>query len=129
MLEVSDCLELLVIKLKSEGSPLGSYKTILVAECLGPPKRTSPTFNSLYLARILGDYLTFSYKICSFKSFIFEKNSLCILGGCATIPESDLEERPALQEPTTFTNHRHLRKQKTKPGKRKKNVYTAHVFR
>ncbi|XP_054847045.1 protein PTHB1 [Eublepharis macularius] len=37
-------------------------------------------------------------------------------GGCTTIPESDLEERPASQDSTMmFTNHRHLTKQKTKP--------------
>ncbi|XP_042330198.1 protein PTHB1 isoform X2 [Sceloporus undulatus] len=37
-------------------------------------------------------------------------------GGCSTIPESDLEERPASQDsPGMFTNHRHLMKQKTKP--------------
>ncbi|XP_060637613.2 protein PTHB1 isoform X2 [Anolis sagrei] len=36
-------------------------------------------------------------------------------GGCATILESDLEERSASQDsPAMFTNHRHLMKQKTK---------------
>ncbi|XP_053117587.1 protein PTHB1 isoform X2 [Hemicordylus capensis] len=44
------------------------------------------------------------------------QQNVILPGGCATIPESDQEERPASEDSTTvFTNHRHLHKQKTKP--------------
>lgn len=44
-----------------------------------------------------------------------------LLGGCSTIPESDLEERVVVPGSTaTFTNHKHAAKQKSKPGKKRK---------
>lgn len=40
------------------------------------------------------------------------------LGGCTTIPESDLEERPVIPGYTAnFPSHRQVSKQKSKPGK------------
>ncbi|XP_019393982.1 PREDICTED: protein PTHB1 isoform X2 [Crocodylus porosus] len=44
------------------------------------------------------------------------QQAIIMPGGCTTIPESDLEERTAVQDPTPiFTDHKHLTKQKSKP--------------
>lgn len=51
--------------------------------------------------------------------------ALCVfhfqLGGCATIPESDLEERTIIPGSTAmFASHEETTKQKFKPGKKRK---------
>lgn len=44
-----------------------------------------------------------------------------LIGGCATIPESDLEERTAIPGSTAmFVTHGETTKQKSKPGKKRK---------
>lgn len=44
-----------------------------------------------------------------------------LLGGCATIPESDLEERAVVPGSTAvFSSHKHTAKQKSSPGKKRK---------
>ncbi|XP_025056350.1 protein PTHB1 isoform X2 [Alligator sinensis] len=46
------------------------------------------------------------------------QQAIIMPGGCTAIPESDLEERTAVQDPTPiFTDHKHLTKQKSKPDK------------
>ncbi|KYO43240.1 protein PTHB1 isoform A [Alligator mississippiensis] len=44
------------------------------------------------------------------------QQAIIMPGGCTAIPESDLEERTAVQDPTPIlTDHKHLTKQKSKP--------------
>lgn len=42
------------------------------------------------------------------------------LGGCATIPESDLEERTVIPGSTTFSSNEQITKQKSTSGKKRK---------
>ena len=46
-------------------------------------------------------------------------NTACVslLGGCAPIPESDLEERSLDDSTEMFTNHKHLMAEPPVPGK------------
>uniref|UniRef100_A0A674J2B6 Bardet-Biedl syndrome 9 n=1 Tax=Terrapene triunguis TaxID=2587831 RepID=A0A674J2B6_9SAUR len=58
------------------------------------------------------------------------QQTMVMPGGCTPIPESDLEERTGVQDSTTtFTNHRHFTKQKSKTGKREKIIHLYFEYR